>query len=244
MSTPVIDARSLKPTGDAPPSGYKRIYVWQFPVRLFHWVTAISIVLLCATGFLIGHPLHAFYAQQAYQQYWFGWLRFIHFASASAVIAVSGLRLYWAFAGNHYATWRNFLPLTRAQWRGMWDLTLVEVLQIKKSGRYHVGHNIVAATSYFFLFLAFLFQTVTGLALYSSMSTLRLTHIFDWIVPLFGGDANVRFWHHAILWIFVLFIVVHVYLVFYDDYVEGGGEMSAMVSGWKFKRLNPEEREK
>jgi hypothetical protein len=76
MSTPVIDARSLKPTGDAPPSGYKRIYVWQFPVRLFHWVTAISIVLLCATGFLIGHPLHAFYAEQAYQQYWFGWLRF------------------------------------------------------------------------------------------------------------------------------------------------------------------------
>jgi Ni/Fe-hydrogenase 1 B-type cytochrome subunit len=67
-------------------------------------------------------------------------------------------------------------------------------------------------------------------------SKLRLTHIFDWIVPLMGGDANVRFWHHAFLWVFVLFIIVHVYLVFYDDYVEGGGEMSAMVSGWKFKR--------
>ena len=80
-------------------------------MRLFHWVAAISIFLLCVTGFLIGHPLHAFYAQEAYQQYWFGWVRFLHFACAFAVVAVSGVRLYWAFAGNQYANWRNFLPL-------------------------------------------------------------------------------------------------------------------------------------
>jgi Ni/Fe-hydrogenase 1 B-type cytochrome subunit len=240
MSTPVIGAGSVKPVANERPAGYKRIYVWQFPVRLFHWVAAIGIFLLCATGFLIGHPLHAFYAQQAYQQYWFGWVRFIHFASAFAVVAVSGVRVYWAFAGNRYANWKNFLPLTRAKWISIWELLNVEVLQIRKSGRYHVGHNILAATSYFFLFLAFIFQTVTGFALYSGMSGLRVTHIFDWIVPLMGGDANVRFWHHAFLWIFVLFMMVHVYLVFYDDYVEGGGEMSAMVSGWKFKRDDSE----
>ncbi len=241
MSTPVTGAGSVKPVESERPADYKRIYVWQFPVRLFHWIAAVGIFLLCVTGFLIGHPLHAFYAAQAYQQYWFGWVRFIHFVSAFAVVAVSGVRVYWAFVGNRYSTWRNFLPLTRGQWLGIWELLNVEVLQIRKTGRYHVGHNILAATSYFFLFLAFIFQTVTGFALYSSMSSLRVTHIFDWIVPLFGSDANVRFWHHAFLWIFVLFIVIHVYLVFYDDYVEGGGEMSAMVSGWKFKR---DDREK
>jgi len=241
MSTPVIDAGSVKPVEGERPADYKRIYVWQFPVRLFHWVAAIGVFLLCATGFLIGHPLHAFYAQQAYQQYWFGWVRFIHFVSAFAVVAVSFVRLYWAFVGNRYSTWRNFVPLTRSQWHSIWELVNVEVLQIKRTGRYHVGHNMLAATSYLFLFLAFVFQTVTGFALYSSMSGLRVTHIFDWIVPLFGGDANVRFWHHALLWMFVLFIIVHVYLVFYDDYVEAGGEMSAMVSGWKFKR---DDREK
>ncbi len=232
----MIGADSLKPAENERPADYKRIYVWQFPVRLFHWVTAISIFLLCVTGFLIGHPLHAFYAEQAYQQYWFGWVRFLHFVCAFAVVAVSGLRLYWAFAGNRYANWRNFLPLKRGQWLSIWELLNVEVLQIRKTGRYHVGHNILAATSYFFLLLAFVFQTVTGFALYSSMSSLRVTHIFDWIVPLFGGEGNVRFWHHGFLWIFVLFMIVHVYLGLYDDYVEGGGEMSAMISGWKFKR--------
>jgi Ni/Fe-hydrogenase 1 B-type cytochrome subunit len=36
------------------------------------------------------------------------------------------------------------------------------------------------------------------------------------------------------MWFFVLFAVIHVYLVFYHDYVEGRGEMSSMAGGWKF----------
>lgn len=40
--------------------------------------------------------------------------------------------------------------------------------------------------------------------------------------------------HHWATWFFVLFSVVHVYLVFYHDYVEGRGEISSMGGGWKF----------
>jgi len=36
------------------------------------------------------------------------------------------------------------------------------------------------------------------------------------------------------MWFFILFTIVHVYLVFYHDYVEGHGVMSSMVGGWKF----------
>ena len=36
------------------------------------------------------------------------------------------------------------------------------------------------------------------------------------------------------MWFFILFAVVHVYLVFYHDYVEGRGEISIMGGGWKF----------
>jgi len=31
-----------------------------------------------------------------------------------------------------------------------------------------------------------------------------------------------------------LFALVHVYIVFYHDYVEGRGEISSMGGGWKF----------
>ena len=64
------------------PADYRRVYVWELPVRVYHWINAVALVLLCVTGYLIGAPIRAFYAAEAYQQYWFGWVRFIHFLAA------------------------------------------------------------------------------------------------------------------------------------------------------------------
>lgn len=49
-----------------------------------------------------------------------------------------------------------------------------------------------------------------------------------------GGDFALRQIHHITMWLFILFAIVHVYLVFYHDYVEGRGEVSSMTGGWKF----------
>jgi Ni/Fe-hydrogenase 1 B-type cytochrome subunit len=68
------------------------------------------------------------------------------------------------------------------------------------------------------------------------MSTSVLPRMFNFIVPILGGDAGVRFWHHLFLWFFVVFIIVHIYLAFYHDYIEGRGTISAIVGGWKFNR--------
>jgi Ni/Fe-hydrogenase 1 B-type cytochrome subunit len=38
------------------------------------------------------------------------------------------------------------------------------------------------------------------------------------------------------MWFFVVFVIIHVYLVFYHDYVEGRGTTSSMVGGYKFER--------
>jgi Ni/Fe-hydrogenase 1 B-type cytochrome subunit len=105
-----------------------------------------------------------------------------------------------------------------------------------------VGHNALANFSYFLLFLAFLFQTATGFAMYSAMSDAWLPSMFAWVVPLMGGDFAVRQWHHLAMWFFIVFTVVHVYLVFYHDYVEGRGVLSSMAGGWKFveKKENEE----
>ncbi len=35
---------------------YRRVYVWELPVRAYHWINAIALVLLCITGYLIGAP--------------------------------------------------------------------------------------------------------------------------------------------------------------------------------------------
>ena len=215
---------------------YRRLYVWEFPVRLYHWVNAVCVLLLIATGFIIGNPIPITYANEAYQQYWFGTVRFIHFVAAFVFFFNFLVRIYWGFVGNRYARWRNFIPLTRKQWREMLDVLKVDILQTDIKERISIGHNALAGFIYFLSFLVFLFQALTGFALYSSMSTSFLPKLFAWVVPLMGGDFAVRQWHHIFMWFFVVFVIIHVYLVFYHDYVEGRGTTSSMVGGWKFER--------
>jgi Ni/Fe-hydrogenase 1 B-type cytochrome subunit len=220
----------------AQPIPYRRVYVWEFPVRLYHWVNAVCVVALCVTGYLIGKPLAISYSSEAYQQYWFGWVRFIHFVTAFVFFFNFLTRIYWGFVGNRYARWTNFIPFKKDQFREIGEVLKVDVLQTKIRGLISLGHNALAGVIYFLSFLVFLFQSITGFALYSSMSDSFFPRLFSWIVPLMGGDFAVRQWHHAFMWFFVVFVIIHVYLVFYHDYVEGRGTTSSMVGGYKFER--------
>jgi Ni/Fe-hydrogenase 1 B-type cytochrome subunit len=225
------------------PSAYRRIYVWEFPVRLYHWVNGFCVLILIITGYLIGNPLAISYSTEAYQQYWFGTVRFIHFVTAFVYFFNFLVRVYWGFVGNRYARWHNFVPLTRRQWREIWDVLRVDVMQTRLHGRISIGHNALAGVIYFLSFLVFWFQAVTGFALYSSMSESFLPKLFAWVVPLMGGDFAVRQWHHAFMWFFIVFSIIHIYLVFYHDYVEGRATTSSMVGGWKFEREEHLEKE-
>jgi Ni/Fe-hydrogenase 1 B-type cytochrome subunit len=169
--------------------------------------------------------------------YWFGWVRFIHFAAAYVYVFNFAARIYWGFVGNKYARWNNFFPVTKAQQQEIADVIKTDVLQVKMHGEISTGHNSLAALIYFLTFLAFCFQTITGFALYSGMSNALLPRMFKWIVPLMGGEFGVRFWHHLFLWFFVTFVVVHIYLSFYHDYIEGRGTVSSIIGGWKFDRV-------
>ena len=53
---------------------------------------------------------------------------------------------------------------------------------------------------------------------------------------------HVRQVHHILMWGFIIFAVVHVYLVFYHDYIERRGVTSSMIGGWKFIEEDVAER--
>ena len=215
---------------------YRRLYVWEFPVRIFHWVNAIAIIALAVTGFLIGRPFAVTYAEEASFQYWFGTVRFIHLLAGQVFLFNMLVRTYWGFVGNRYAHWKQFIPTDRKALDDIVDVLKLDILQVRNSGPIHVGHNQLAGLIYFVTFFVFMFQALTGFALYAPTSGSFLTAAAAWVVPLMGGDQAVRQWHHAMLWFYVLFTLVHVYLVFYHDYVEGRGTTSSMVGGWKFER--------
>lgn len=225
------------------PTTLQRVYVWERPVRLYHWLNALCVTVLCVTGFLIGEPVLPTARGEASFNYAFGWVRFIHFAAAYVFFFNFVFRIYWGFVGNQFASWKNFLPLDRntlqRQWREVIETLKVDILQARNEPVESIGHNALAGWTYFMTFLAFLFQCATGFGLYAAMSHGRLANSFKWIVPLMGGDFAVRQWHHMAMWFFVIFSVIHVYLVFYHDYVEGRGVISSMAGGWKFIERKP-----
>lgn len=229
---------------------FKRVYVWEIPVRFFHWTTVLSTTILIITGFIIADPPAITANVEATNSYWFGYVRAIHMITAYILIAVLIFRIYWAFAGNRFANWRNFIPYTKKGIKNILYVLKVDIFLMRdkehKLSNISIGHNYLAAFSYFIMTLVFIFQVITGLSLMSSTSSWWFPKAFHWIIPLLGGEIAVRYFHHILLWLFLAFIVIHVYLVLYHDYIEARGEASAMISGFKFirsERIKESEKE-
>jgi len=212
----------------------REVYVWELPVRFYHWINVVSIVVLCATGYLIGNPIGAPNTAEASYSYLFGTIRFIHFVAAFIFFFNFVARLYWGFVGNKYARWDNFIPYKKHQWKEILCVLKVDILQVVHKKMKDIGHNSLAAFTYFFTFLAFVLQSLTGFGMYAAMSDSWFPKLFAWIVPLLGGDLPTRNIHHILMWVFILFAMIHIYLVFYHDYIERRGVTSSMIGGWKF----------
>jgi Ni/Fe-hydrogenase 1 B-type cytochrome subunit len=212
----------------------RKIYVWQLPVRVYHWVNALCIVALSLTGFLIGKPIALQNATEASFSYWFGTVRFIHFIFAFLFFFNFAFRTFWGFVGNDYARWYHFIPLKKKQWQEIFAVLRIDILQISNKPLETTGHNSLAAFTYFMTFIVFMMQSFTGFALYADMSTSWFPQLFAWISPILGGDFLTRQIHHVLMWFFIIFAMIHVYLVFYHDYVEKRGVTSSMIGGWKF----------
>jgi Ni/Fe-hydrogenase 1 B-type cytochrome subunit len=212
----------------------RRVYVWQLPVRIYHWLNASAIIVLVITGLYMGSPLALQSHKEAAETFNMGYVRMIHFIAAYIFLFNFIFRIYWGFVGNKYADWRNFIPTSKKYWREILHVLKIDILLLKGKEHMSVGHNALAGITYFLTFIAFLVQCLTGFGLYAGMSTWWFPKLFAWVPALFGGDIVTREIHHWATWFFVLFTIVHVYLVFYHDYVEGRGEISSMGGGWKF----------
>jgi len=219
---------------------FKRVLVWGLPVRIFHWLNVLCIVVLGATGFIIADPPALMSTAEASESYWFGTVRMIHFTTAYVFLLNYIARIYWAFRGNYYSNWRAFFPFSKKAWGNIKHVLKIDILlqneEVEVLKNISVGHNYVASLSYVVLFLLALVQIFTGFGLYAPTSGWWLPKLFAWVPWVLGDEMTTRFVHHMSTWLFVIFTLVHVYLVFYHDWLEGRGESSAMISGYKFVR--------
>ena len=219
---------------------FKRVLVWELPVRLFHWLNALCITVLAITGLIIADPPALISNAEAIDSYWFGTVRAIHFITAYVFFVNALARIYWAFRGNYYANWRAFIPLSKKARQNIVHVLKIDILLQNEEKEVlkniSVGHNYVASLSYLILFLVALVQIFTGFGLYAPTSGWWLPKLFAWVPDFLGGDAPTRLIHHISTWLFIIFTLIHVYLVFYHDWLEGRGESSSMINGYKFVR--------
>jgi len=219
---------------------YEWMYLWQFPLRMMHWLAAISVVALVLSGFWIGRP-HFMGSAQSTSAFGVQWARLIHFG-AGMLLAVTGLvRVYWLVAGNRFERFKALFPVQFRDMRNLIKQTRFYLFMAPRDMPSYIGHNPMAQLSYTMVYLAAVLMVLTGFALYTT------THPNGWMYSVFypvtsvlGGLQNVRLVHHLLTWFFIIFIPVHVYLAVRSDVLERGGGISQMINGGKFVPLDEE----
>ncbi len=97
-----------------------------------------------------------------------------------------------------------------------------------------VGHNPLAALSYFVIYLLILVEILTGLALYDHVLHNPVLHQFIGWLPLLIDLQYLRLIHFFLMFVFFAFVIFHVYASILVSTEEESGLLDSIFSGWKF----------
>lgn len=234
-ATSGVRTRPLATTGGG---DHHAVYVWEAPVRLWHWVMMIAMFVLIATGFLIGVPPPSV-GGEATNNFWFGYIRFLHFAAGYVYAIMFLLRLYWALVGNKFAREIFVVPYNMLSWK-FWDGLIHQALYylfVHKESRGYQGHNPLAAAAMFFMYLlGTVWIILSGFALYgegTGMGTWQFDWFTAWLQPLVGDSQALHTYHRLGMWYLILFSIVHMYMVVREDVFSKETVVSTMINGWR-----------
>jgi len=216
-----------------PSEDAESVYVWEFPVRLTHWLLVFSILVLSATGYYIGHPFISVQGQARYH-FVMGTMRAVHLYAAIVFTLAVFVRLYWMIVGNTYSRLNQFIPFSRERLLSMFR-TFEFYSFISPNPVEYPGHNALAASSYGFIQVVYIIMAATGLALYTAVASASSPfQVFQFLVPLFDGLQMARLIHHIGMWIILVFVVAHLYFITLASIIERNGTIDSIFSGYKF----------
>lgn len=202
-------------------------------VRLTHWLNAIFLVGMVASGL------------QIYNAY-------THFGIRGNLLPVpnplDGRPVpEWARLGGWLAgglNWHFFLAwpfvitglvyigflLATGEWRSLIfrprDIPAAAQMQLyylhlRKEHPAQGKHNALQKAAYTFIVVLGVISVLSGFAVYKPIQ-------LSWLTAAFGGYELARYWHFVAVWLFIGFTLVHVALVFLVD----PGSFRAIITGW------------
>ena len=212
------------------------VYVFEVPVRVWHWAHALAITTLAITGYLIANPLPSI-SGEASDSFLMGNIRLIHFSAAMVFAVGLFVRFYWAIVGNHFARHLFIVPVWSGNfWSRLWHEVKMYNFLTRKVAKYR-GHNPLAQLAMFFMFLLpLLFAIATGFALYAEGAGMESAWYwwFGWVFAVLGDSMTVHTLHRINMWIIVCFSLIHIYVAVREDIMSRQSLVSTMISGWRY----------
>jgi len=206
---------------------YEKKDAWSVLLRLYHWAFALSIVCLVVTGLYVHEPWTSTQLE-AVRTFPMAYMRYLHFLAGFVFTAALMVRFYLLIFGNRQEKFWNAAPITPSNIVNFFKTILFYLYIGKKDHR--LGHNALAFTIYVVVFLLAVCQIITGFYLLYPESVFWQ----GWGLKLFGTQQQARFLHHIFMWCFMLFAMIHVYLVVWNENVAPEGMISSIFSGDKF----------
>jgi len=174
--------------------------------RILHEIIMVSILLLIVTGFYIHRP---FVGGGGFLM---TMVRGVHFFFAAILIISTVARVIAMFLGRN-RDWRSFIP-TGSDFKLLPKIInyyayIGEEPELKKK------YNPLQMISYCLAFILIIFQALSGLAMQYPDGALSWFN-YAW----FNNEIEVRMAHFVVTWLFVMFLMIHVYLTIREKFSE------------------------
>ncbi len=221
-------------TGQQHGDGYERTFIFTAAIRIFHWLRALAILVLVVTGFYLAWPFLV--APDSTDVLVQGWVRFGHLVFGFVLCAVTHARAYLFFFSKHDIERRSMRDVLSIN---SWITQLKSYLWMGKLNKAGV-YGPLQFVTYFAISVIAGAICITGLILYANVYHEGMGGMLwgtaSTLTAWMGGLAEVRLWHHYFTWVFIVFVVIHVYMAVWTGIRFKHNSVDSIVSGYDYHK--------
>ncbi len=217
---------------------YVRRIEFSAATRILHWVRALCIFFLIATGFYLGYPFIIPHSTSEPSGFLYALMRSWHQIIGFVLIGATIFRIYiFLFSKD--------AKLERTSWKfafspSTWIALVKAYLLIGTHPEQKGSYNPIQLFTYFGIMLLILLMSITGLILYAHSYHDGLGGIvgafFKPLEVVFGGLSAVRLVHHYTTWAFIIFIPIHIYMATWNAVRYPGGGLDTIAGGYRYEK--------
>lgn len=213
-------------------------------LRFNHWIRVVTMLVLVVTGFYIADPFLTPYVSDEPTNFmnalWRAWHIIFGFILIASTMVKSYLFIFDRHSRNERMSFFDFINPK------IWIQQIKYYMLIGVHPEARGIYNPLQFIAYFMIFVTLFVISITGLILH-----MHVYHdgfggmIFELLRPLevwMGGLAVVREIHHITMWIFLLFIPIHIYMAVFNSVYGKTGAMDAIFSGYTWHKKKKEKK--